>query len=110
DLPRGALVLPGLDTTLSADDHAALVDAERAPHGHPQYGLARLLEALRIAPGAVTELGGGPRSPRTRVVREALALAEDTAGWAAARAEAGATLEAASAGLSILAARTADEE
>jgi ATP-dependent helicase/nuclease subunit B len=45
-LPRGAVVLPGLDCNMEDADLAALLDASKTPHGHPQYGLARLLERL----------------------------------------------------------------
>lgn len=108
-LPRGRLVLPGLDTSLSTEQHAALLRDDAAPHGHPQYGLAKLLRRLNAGPGEVIELAAAP-APRTSVVRRALALAEDTAQWAAARAESLAELPVAAEGLSIIAARTADEE
>ena len=48
-LPRGAVVLPGLDRL--ADD-----ETRRAyPPSHPQYGMARLLEHLGVAPDAVED-------------------------------------------------------
>ena len=55
-LPRGALVLPGLDTSLDADGFAALQKADAQPHGHPQYGLVQLVQALGSRPGLVEEL------------------------------------------------------
>lgn len=36
-LPRGAVVLPGLDCAMTPADHAALLDPANNPHGHPQY-------------------------------------------------------------------------
>lgn len=109
-LERGVLVLPGLDTMLTPDAHAALCDAKNALHGHPQYGLAQLLRRLRSRPDAVTELSVSA-APRTLLVRHALAPAPATASWVADRATLGAKkMRAATAGLSILAARTQEEQ
>lgn len=108
-LPRGAVVLPGLDTTLRPTDHEALLDPQKAPHGHPQYGLARLLRRLGTTHSEVIELSTAA-SPRLKVVRAALALADQTNGWAAQRGLLDNTLSAATAGLAIIAARTMDEE
>jgi ATP-dependent helicase/nuclease subunit B len=44
-LPRGEVVLPGLDQELDDDSWAAAADTA----SHPQYGLARLLERLEVA-------------------------------------------------------------
>lgn len=107
-LPRGAVVLPGLDTNLDAAAQAALLDPANNPHSHPQYGLARLLRQMGAGAGQVTELAG-TEHPRTRLVHEALALAGDTAHWAVRRL-APADLETALAGVSIIAARTEGEE
>ncbi len=84
-LPNGALVLPGLDTSMTPARYEALLTDERA-HGHSQYGLARLLRRLGQTPENVVELAAAP-SPRTAIVRRALTLAPDTAGWAEARHE-----------------------
>jgi ATP-dependent helicase/nuclease subunit B len=46
-LPQGAVILPGLDMSLSADDGVALEAT------HPQYGLMRLLGRMEVAPGEV---------------------------------------------------------
>lgn len=107
-LPRGAVVLPGLDTSLTASDHAALGDAANTPHGHPQYGLAKLLRSLGAAIGAVTELAP-ENAARTTLVRGALALSPDTVHWPA-RQLSPADLEQAGTGLVLLVARTEDEE
>ena len=73
ELPRGAVVLPGLDCTMSATDHAALLDDANNPYGHPQYGLAKLLRLLGASVQSVTELA--PRDNlRTTLVNRALAL------------------------------------
>lgn len=107
-LPRGAVVLPGLDCSMSEADHAALLDIGNNPHGHPQYGLARLLRLLGATPASVTELAA-PNNLRTALVNRALALTRDTANWPLQRLT---QLEIgmASDGLSIIRARSEDEE
>ncbi len=107
-LPRGAVVLPGLDTSLTDADHEALLASPNNPHGHPQYGLARLLTSLGAAISDVTELAS-TISPRTTLVRRALALSRDTALWAQNRLAAD-ELAAAGARLSCISARSEDEE
>ncbi|ODT75110.1 MAG: double-strand break repair protein AddB [Pelagibacterium sp. SCN 64-44] len=107
-LPRGAVVLPGLDCSLDDDGHAALLDPGNAPHGHPQYGLALLLRGLGVSMSAVTELAPGP-APRSVLVSRALALTGDTALWAENRLPADMLAEAGK-GLSVIRARNEDEE
>jgi ATP-dependent helicase/nuclease subunit B len=107
-LPLGSLVLPGLDTTLTPERHAALLKEEATPHGHPQYGLAKLLRRLGAGPGEVMELVED--APRTTIIRRALALADETSRWAEDRVEVGWIVPEAVDGLSIIAARTAGEE
>jgi len=107
-LERGALVLPGLDTSLSAQQHEMLLNGENT-EGHPQYGLAKLLRALGAGIAEVEELAGD--APRTRLLRAALALADETASWAEARAAIGSDeMGAALDGVSVLAAPNADLE
>jgi ATP-dependent helicase/nuclease subunit B len=108
-LPRGALVLPGLDTSLTPEQHARLLKIDSNPHCHPQYGLARLLRRLGAGPGEVIELAD-TTAPRTAVVRTALMLADDTGQWTAARARLAPDLGAAADGLTVIAAHTADEQ
>jgi len=108
-LERGVLVLPGLDTSLDAETFAVLTDPARAPHGHPQYGLAQLLRRLGTSPAYVDELAPNPAA-RTRIVRHALALADFTNSWAAERQALAPELPAALAGLSIAIARTDEEQ
>lgn len=107
-LPRGALVLPGLDTQMSPQVHKALLDPTESPHGHPQYHLGKLLRMLGAGPAQVVELAAGPH-PRTPLLHKALALTSDTANWAGERPEAD-VLENALAGVSVIAARHEDEE
>ena len=105
DLPRGTIVLPGLDTTLSPTQHQLLLDDDTL-RGHPQYGLARLLRRLGAGVPEVEELAGS--SPRTTLLRAALAPAEATIGWSAMRAAV--DLGDALGGVSVIAAPTADLE
>ncbi|ODT74687.1 MAG: double-strand break repair protein AddB [Pelagibacterium sp. SCN 64-44] len=107
-LPRGAVVLPGLDLDLTPQSLATLEDAETNPHGHPQYGLAHLLRVLGTGVEAVTELCAAPH-PRTRLVNRALAPSGETARWSAQRFDA-AALAAALDGVAIIRARNEDEE
>ena len=104
-LPRGALVLPGLDTSFSPDEHEALLKGETT-QGHPQYGLMKLLRGLGAGVGEVVELGG--ESSRTTLARAALAPASQTHHWPHWRAALPVT--EAMAGVSVLAARNADIE
>ncbi|WDR02100.1 double-strand break repair protein AddB [Devosia algicola] len=107
-LPHGAVVLPGVDTTLSAAAHETLLDPISNSHGHPQYGLAKLLRTLGQTMGNVIELADADHA-RTVLVRHALALSPDTAYWAQNRLAPN-QLTAAGKGLTLLSARTEDEE
>jgi ATP-dependent helicase/nuclease subunit B len=106
-LPRGAVILPGLDTTLSPRQHEMLIDGENT-QGHPQYGLAKLLRTLGAGIADVEELAG--EAPRTTVVRYALAPTEETTHWTGAREAVATDLDAALTGVSIIAAPNLDLE
>lgn len=71
-LPRGAVILPGLD--LEADDD--LWSAVELDASHPQYGMAQLLSRLGVERGAVTawpSMADGFRSsPRAALISLAL--------------------------------------
>jgi len=103
-LPRGAVVLPGLDRTLDTG-----FAEQRNPHGHPQYGLSRLVTRLGVRPEAVAPLGPVD-SARVAAVRQALALADDTAHWDAAHRALAPALPHAFADVDLLVARNAEEE
>lgn len=110
-LERGAVVLPGLDCRLTPTQHEALLAIDKAPHGHPQYGLARLLRRLGAAVSDVTELAPDGDDSRTRLVLTALALPDDTARWPELRAQdLDMALGHATQGLAIIDARNEDEE
>ncbi|MDH3228836.1 MAG: double-strand break repair protein AddB [Alphaproteobacteria bacterium] len=85
-LPRGRIVLPGLDRAIDDASHtAALGEAT-----HPQQGMLRLLARLEVAPAGVRDWDAGPDGPapsspaaRTRIAIEALRPAETTDAWRA---------------------------
>lgn len=87
-LPRGAIVLPGLDVDLDEESFLTIGgagDDESDPvHSHPQAALRRLMEkSLRIARSAVTILGhpSDHARARNRVLSEALRPADTTHRW-----------------------------
>lgn len=86
-LPKGLVVLPGLDRDLSAE---ALQRIEAAP-SHPQFTLARTLKALALAPAAVAPWPEPRSDPgaeaRRRLIHAALAPAPSTADWTVRLAE-----------------------
>ncbi len=104
-LRRGVLVLPGIDTSFSPEQHERLIKGETT-QGHPQYGLMKLLGRLGAGVGEVVELGEA--RPRTALLRRALAPADETPGWMGWRD--GADLDTALAGVGVIAARTTDIE
>lgn len=107
-LERGAVVLPGLDLSMSPDMHEALLDPKTNPHGHPQYGLAYLLRSFGAGVGQVTELCASAHK-RTPLVNLALAPTARTALWSQQRFSPEALAEAL-AGVSIIQARNEDEQ
>lgn len=109
-LERGALVLPGLDTSLSAESFATLTNPENDPHGHPQYGLAQLVDRLGTTPDNVIELAPESSADRTSIIRQALALADETAKWAETRPKYEGNLQEAFAAVSAAVARNDEEQ
>ena len=111
-LPKGCVVLPGLDAALAADARfaACLSDPQ-----HPQHGLARTLQALGLSPAAVRLWPGAPAAAGTRaaLIHEALAAPEQTGDWRAALdadPEAPARVAEGLAGLSLIETATEEEE
>ncbi|HSI42644.1 MAG TPA: double-strand break repair protein AddB, partial [Xanthobacteraceae bacterium] len=108
-LPRGCVVLPGLDTGLDEPAFAQILE-EPAP-SHPQYGLARLLRTMGAVRADVMPLAPPAPHGREGLLSEALRPAGATDAWArlgerlpeAAR-------DAALAGLTIVEADDAREE
>jgi ATP-dependent helicase/nuclease subunit B len=107
-LPRGVVVLPGLDADL--DDRAwAAVDPQ-----HPQFALRDTLAALGVDRRDVPMLAAEAPAGRARrvLMREALAPADETADWLRRLEAAGGSAMAkeALAGMSYVEAANAEEE
>src|SRR5690606_6725669 len=111
-LPRGAVVLPGLDSGLDDESWAELAAAEPQPSicGHPQFGLQRLLTTLGAERRDVVEIGAPlpALALRRQLVSQALRPAETTGEWPAARA--GIDVDAAIAGITVVDAANEREE
>lgn len=107
-LPRGAVVFPGLDVDLDAEAWALVGDQ------HPQCALKATLAALGVQREAVLPLASEHNSGRARrvLVRDALAPAEKTADWLTRLGAAGGAklIAAGASGLRLLEAATEDEE
>ncbi|CAN7583438.1 double-strand break repair protein AddB [Aminobacter sp. LjRoot7] len=90
-LPRGAVVLPGLDATLDQRAYETITEigARASVLGHPQYGLAKLIGKIGILRDDVDELGAPTRAMarRAAIVGEALRPAETTDAWAEKRGD-----------------------
>ncbi|MCF4167649.1 double-strand break repair protein AddB [Zavarzinia compransoris] len=82
-LPRGAVILPGIDLAMADDDWS------RLDPGHPQWTLHELLERMRCTRNDVGLWpGGGPvpaPAPRAALLAEAMAPAETTERWSESR-------------------------
>jgi ATP-dependent helicase/nuclease subunit B len=77
-LPRGRVVLPGLDTSADAATWKALEPT------HPQYGMARLLEHLKVSLGAVRQWPSrvaGTAPARAALVERAMCPAGALQSW-----------------------------
>lgn len=75
-LPRGAVVLPGLDRGLDEESW------QRLDPGHPQYGLQQLLNRMGVARAEVADWTEAP-APRQTLLREVLRPAPTTDAWRA---------------------------
>jgi ATP-dependent helicase/nuclease subunit B len=90
-LPRGAVVLPGLDLDLDAAGWSGIDTgagfARQIAHGHPQAVLHRLLgpENLNLSRAEVSALGEPDtgRAARAALLSQALRPADTTDAWAA---------------------------
>lgn len=80
-LPKGVIVLPGLDPDL---DNAGWTAVARAP-SHPQFAFARTLRTLGVTAPSIPTWPGVDETPhqiaRRRLINESLAPAETTSGW-----------------------------
>ncbi len=114
-LPRGAVVLPGLDRGM--DERSwSLISADVQPAavlGHPQYGLAKLLKKIGLLRADVEEIGAiePGLAVRDALVAHALLPAETTDAWAGQRAGVSeADVESAFAGVTLLEAASERDE
>ncbi len=108
-LPRGAVVLPGLDAGLDREAWERIA-AGAAPE-HPQAPFRRLLGALGLAPGEVPPWDGeAAETPRARLLREAFRPAPVTDAWVDRAPALAAEAEAATAGLVLVEAANQREE
>lgn len=107
-LPRGVVVLPGIDIDLDEESWALVGDQ------HPQFALKGTLKALGVDRAAIPLLSIETEVGRARrvLMREALAPAEKTADWLARLKAAGgdAFVQQGAAGVRVLEAATEDEE
>ncbi|WP_311276674.1 double-strand break repair protein AddB [Methylobacterium sp. WCS2018Hpa-22] len=118
-LPRGAVVLPGLDLDLDESGWNAIETGEGAEreiaHGHPQAILHRLLGpgCLDLDRGAIASLGQATPQGRARtaLLSQALRPAETTDAWSDLTAdERRETAETGMAGISVIEAADEREE
>lgn len=80
-LPRGIIVLPGLDPDLTPKGWAAVADAP----SHPQHAIGATLACLSLSPADVRSWPDAQENPREtarrRLLNEALAPAAETRDW-----------------------------
>ena len=77
-LPRGAVILPGLDRALDADSW------DKLDPGHPQFGLKQLLDGIGAAREDVKDwYEGSPPLARETLLRETMRPAPTTDVWRA---------------------------
>ncbi|MBS9477156.1 double-strand break repair protein AddB [Ancylobacter radicis] len=111
-LPRGCVVLPGLDTHLDEPSWRLLTDEAAPAPSHPQFGLALLLgRHMATERARVTALAEPAPHGREALLSEALRPVATTEAWASlderlpARA-----IDAAFAGISLIEAEDSREE
>lgn len=115
-LPRGAVVLPGLDTHLdepswrliAGEPQGAADGAANPAVTHPQFAMRAFLAQLRLDREAVQILGASAVPHRERLVSEALRPAAASERWSEGLAEA--DVAAALARVSVIEAANAEEE
>lgn len=110
-LPRGAVVLPGLDR--DADD--ATWTAIERDSGHAQHNLALLLQRLGrtrtdVGHWPVADVRQGGHGARARLIQEALRPAETTEAWRRLAERDAELLSSGTKGLSVLSCPTHHEE
>jgi len=108
--PRGALVLPGLDTALDQASWQALSgDEKRVPaFGHAQFAMQALLKRIGITRAQVTQLEES--SPREAFVSEVLRPADTTDRWHTARKSLEAAADQAATAMMVIEAANDEQE
>ncbi|MBB3773505.1 ATP-dependent helicase/nuclease subunit B [Angulomicrobium tetraedrale] len=111
-LPRGCVVLPGLDTDLDEASWRALTDEAAPAPSHPQYGLALLLARHMRASRTQVEILAPPAAHgRERLLSEALRPVATTQAWADIEARLGTpAIDASLAGVTLIEAEDSREE
>ncbi len=116
-LPRGAVVLPGLDTELDEDSWDAIggiVQPGCAPlppaPGHPQFAMHALLARMGVKRQDVGSLARPAPHGREALLSEALRPAVTTDKWRTRLDEIGAAVAPALAGITVIEAANAEEE
>lgn len=114
-LPRGAVILPGLDDIMPDRDWSIVAGGEgrgEPTYGHPQAALARLLARLDARRADVRSLAApqGAIGQRRRFVSQAMAPSESTPDWRAYVAAHGDERAEALAGVSLIEAADDREE
>lgn len=110
-LPNGALVLPALDQALDEESWTSIAEHPE----HPQFGLRKLLDALKLSRSDIAPLGGVRQLPAHRarwsLVCEAMRPAATTDRWHAFTAAATKKeMAEALTDVSLVEAASADEE
>lgn len=116
-LPRGAVVLPGLDLELEDRAWALIggdgeVGACEADAGHPQFAMQALLQRIGVARAQVVALAPGASPTRDRLASEALRPAAATDQWRQRLIldKAGGQVATAMAGITVIEADHAEDE
>ncbi|MBU6298259.1 MAG: double-strand break repair protein AddB [Alphaproteobacteria bacterium] len=104
-LPKGAVVLPGLDRSL--DDESW----DRIDPGHPQFALKQLLQRIGVVRAEVADWTDADGLPvREQILREVLRPAPTTDAWRVLAERGGAKLVAGLEGLTLMKAAYPAEE
>ena len=110
-LPRGAVVLPGLDTEIDTESWRLIRAPEAPVTGHPQFALAGLIERIGILRDEVVPLAPPAAHRREYLLSEALRPAAATDRWLGlGAAGASAQLDAALDTLVVIEAASAEDE
>jgi ATP-dependent helicase/nuclease subunit B len=103
-LPKGAVVLPGLDRDLDEDSW------QRLDAGHPQYGMKELLARIGAERRDVADWAEPASPARAHLLREVLRPAPTTDAWRALAETGGGDMAVGLDGLSLIEAGDAAEE